>query len=173
MLNKQCQRDLNKIINHLRLCGVSINATRRSFESAGDMGVALMLRNEAMERWDISGMVADYIVKEGGTVNYAETPAPIKPSTTIDHLQEVLKLDHASVITLDTMITEAMQRESFKTALFMRDIRNYCKKEYDELESRIKELGAFFNDPSGFVSYNNFLCEEYGDHYHYSYERNC
>lgn len=167
MLTEQCQRDLNTIMNHLRKVGVNLMSVRRAFEKAKDMGIACMLKNESMERWQLGGEIADYIICEDGIVEYAATPAPDAISANIASISQCLQMDKETVDVLDNMFEQAMARQSFKTALFMKEFRHCVQKEYNELRDITAELSAVVNNPAEMIMYDKFLYNEYSNKHGY------
>lgn len=169
MLSEQCVIDLNAILNYIRIVGVKYMNARNAFKKASDMGICAMLKNETMERWGITGMLRDFLIKEGGDVTYTKTPAPPKMEADLAHLRDLLAHDLNVVTMIDEKITSAMNRGSFNTVLFLKDIRYCYKDEHDEMKNRIDDLAQLDGKPD-IVMYDNYLLEEYSNRDYQKYD---
>ena len=171
MISEQCVIDLNEILHNIRIIGVKYMNARNDFQKVGDMGISAMLKNETMERWGMAGIIRNHLIKEGGEVTYLKIPAPPKMQSDLNQLRDLLANDANIVVMIDGKISNAMNRGSFNTVLFLKDLRCSYKDEHDEMKNRIEDLAQLDGKPD-IVMYDNYLLNEYcnKDYSKYDYD---
>lgn len=167
MLSPECLTDLNFIMNHLIIVGGQYKQCMRDFKGVRDDGVAAFLRAEAMERYELSSDVGDYIQahNDGKGVMYAAEPAPIYGKADVAALQTLVSLEMATVAKLDDFIMRTNERGSVVTMQYFVLLRNMCQYEYNEVKGVVAEIASIAADPGAMSQYNVFLAEKYKTDY--------
>ncbi len=160
MLSKECNTDLNFIMNHLIQIGGQMKACYRDFKKT-DKGVAVFLKAEAMERYELSGEIGDYIQDNGGKVIFYAEPAPQHNGATVQTLQVIIPLEEATLTKLQEFIASSAARGSEKTKSYMVYLHNMCQYEYNEFMNVYNQVKRIASDPGSMNEYNIFLEKKY------------
>jgi ferritin len=165
-LSDQCQKDLNTLMNHIRMVANNLASIKCAAAKDQSHGLAAMLKHETMERWAFTGEIAKYLTCHGATVHREALPKSTLITGGLADLQVVLPMDKQTVDVIKSMINSAMQRGSHTTAIFLTDLMYCCKKEYHEIKDIVDELAAIANDPGAVILYDKWLLDEYENSYH-------